>query len=601
MSNKLKSRNKSYQTNHLQDYINFIPVLLVILLVPLTVRGIQVDTYLSKYIWYSKATKIFDVFLYSKSIVFIACCTLMVVCILINTCNKSINWKHYIQENRLYLAPLGIYSLLTIISTIFSKHTKIALRGMVEQFESIWVLLGYALIVCYIVAFLKSKEQVHMLLTVMNSMILVVTLIGLSQLLKHDFFQTAFGRSFISKNQLSFRFSEGHVYATLYNPNYVGVFAALLTPILVIQLIYSKTKLKKLIYSLLTIGLLACAYGSKSSSGIIGIIAGIIALLLLLLAATYRQYIKKHIRTIVICLCAILITVIGGIVMIGNNSINNSINNSSHHNLPSKLTSIQTMDDYVSITYNNEELKISFAIQNNEYYFKFMDANNKEILYDITSDGQFITVKEEAFQDLRFYVLNYDNTIVFGMDVENSSWYFTNQTDGTYYYCNRYGKLLKLNQTADYKEYWSFGTGRGYIWDRTLPILKEHWLIGTGPDTYAMYFPNTDYLDLFHANFREEVITKPHSLYLQIATQTGVPSLIAFIVFYIIYLVNCIKLYLRKSIATYEVQIGIAVLAGTFGYMVACLTNDSTITVAPLFWALIGIGIGLNHLIKKTS
>lgn len=106
-------------------------------------------------------------------------------------------------------------------------------------------------------------------------------------------FQTSFGKSLISKNELSFRFEEGHVYTTLYNPNYVGLFAALLAPFLLIVIYSVKGFTKKILSGLLTIGLLCCAYGSKSSSGIIGIIASFLAIALLF-AILHRSYIMKH-------------------------------------------------------------------------------------------------------------------------------------------------------------------------------------------------------------------------------------------------------------------------------------------------------------------
>lgn len=596
MSNKLKNKNHSYHTKNLQDYIMLLPVMLVILVVPLIVRGIQVNTYLSDCIWYSKATKAFDIFLYSKSLVFITSCCLMLICVLILTFKKSIDWRVYFQRNKIYILPLGIYMILAGISTILSDYTRISLRGMVEHYETVWVLLGYGILTFYIGLFLKEQKQVHILINIMVGMIAVVTVIGLTQFFKLDFFQTALGSSLISKDPLSFRFNKGHVYASLYNPNYVGVFTSLIIPLLISRIIYTKVTVKKLLYGGLTIGVLCCAYGAKSSSGIIGIFAGTITFLILL-ALVYRTYWIKYFRNITIIISTILFSIIGVGFIVGNQYIGRM----KQHHLESRLTEIQTQADYVSIIYNNNELKIQFNVKENNYSFVFLDSNNNEITYDLSTDGQFITIKDESFNALKFYVLNYDGTIVFGIDVDDSTWYFTNQTDGTYYYCNVYGKLLKLNQQEEFKNYWSIGSGRGYIWDRTLPIIKEHWLLGTGPDTYAMYFPNTEYLNLYHSGFQGEVITKPHSIYLQIAAQTGIPSLLAFISFYLIYLVSSIRLFIKKIINTYEVQIGIAILAGTTGYMVACLANDSTVAVAPLFWTLIGIGIGINHIVKKDA
>jgi len=44
---------------------------------------------------------------------------------------------------------------------------------------------------------------------------------------------------------------------------------------------------------------------------------------------------------------------------------------------------------------------------------------------------------------------------------------------------------------------------------------------------------------------------------------------------------------------------GLSIFIGTISYMVMGLSNDSSITTAPLFWCLIGIGIWINSRVKK--
>ncbi len=87
--------------------------------------------------------------------------------------------------------------------------------------------------------------------------------------------------------------------------------------------------------------------------------------------------------------------------------------------------------------------------------------------------------------------------------------------------------------------------------------------------------------------------------YLQIAVQTGLVSMIAFLLFYLFYFVTSIRLYMKSKLDSYETQIGAAILVGTFGYMIMGLANDSSITVAPIFWLLMGIGIAINYRLKN--
>ena len=173
-------------------------------------------------------------------------------------------WKNYLQQNLMYIIPLSIYMLLTILSTLATRYKIISLQGMAEQYESVWVLLGYGLIIIYCGIFIKTQNQVRILIKILIGMIGIVTVIGFTQFVGHDFFQTGLGNSLISKNPLTFRFNKGHVYATLYNPNYVGVFTSIVTPLLIISLIYSKGIIRRVLYGIILVGLLCCAYGANS-------------------------------------------------------------------------------------------------------------------------------------------------------------------------------------------------------------------------------------------------------------------------------------------------------------------------------------------------
>ena len=178
---------------------------------------------------------------------------------------------------------------------------------------------------------------------------------------------------------------------------------------------------------------------------------------------------------------------------------------------------------------------------------------------------------------------------------------FSNQVgDGTYHILNRFLKWDKLYQQPEniLNGYEEIASGRGYLWSRTLPLLKKYMFLGSGPDTYTMAFPQNDYLGFYNHGYEALFITKPHSLYLQIAVQTGVLSLIAFLLFYGYYFITSLRLYLKGRFSSYYAQVGVAIMIGTFAYMIAGLTNDSSITTAPVFWCLMGLGLVVNEKAK---
>ena len=95
------------------------------------------------------------------------------------------------------------------------------------------------------------------------------------------------------------------------------------------------------------------------------------------------------------------------------------------------------------------------------------------------------------------------------------------------------------------------------------------------------------------------MISKPHCMYLQVGVQTGVVSLIAMLVFFGMYIVQSFCLYGKKIGDSLLDKFGVAILVGTVGYMVSSISNDSSVTVAPVFWCLMGLGIAVNTMVKK--
>ena len=200
-------------------------------------------------------------------------------------------------------------------------------------------------------------------------------------------------------------------------------------------------------------------------------------------------------------------------------------------------------------------------------------------------------------------------TYGFMLQIDGKTWSFTNELmdDGTYYYYTDLGKLTKLTAetvSADFAplvDKSNLASGRGYIWNKTIAILKDYIFLGSGADTYALVYPNDDYVDKYNNAYDNMILTKPHNLYLQIAIQTGVLSLICFLVFYLWYFISSLRIYFKQRLDHPLAIIGFSIMLGTLGYMISGLANDSTITISPLYWALLGIGIGINHRIKTAA
>ncbi|MBQ6537964.1 MAG: O-antigen ligase family protein, partial [Eubacterium sp.] len=116
-------------------------------------------------------------------------------------------------------------------------------------------------------------------------------------------------------------------------------------------------------------------------------------------------------------------------------------------------------------------------------------------------------------------------------------WNFTPVEDDIYIY-NSFNRIdtLKDIQKSGFKNKYYFASRRGYIWSRTIPLLTEHLLIGTGPDNFVYTFPNDDYVGKKYMGYENQTITKPHDMYMQIWVQDGLPALLGFLALYVVFL-----------------------------------------------------------------
>jgi hypothetical protein len=241
------------------------------------------------------------------------------------------------------------------------------------------------------------------------------------------------------------------------------------------------------------------------------------------------------------------------------------------------------------------------------------DQNSVSMDYAISEDQTYYyyNINDERFEGLTLTpaLITQDPQLYgFMVYIDDKSWCFTNQLEGdsTYYYYTDLGTLTKLTEDnvsdsfEPLENVSSLANGRGYIWNKTIAILKHYVLFGSGADTYALAFPNGDFVSKYNNGYDNLILTKPHNLYLQIAVQTGIISLICFLVFYLWYFFSSLRLYWKRPIKGICAVTGFAIMLGTAGYMISGLANDSTVTISPLYWALVGAGIGLNQRVRST-
>lgn len=593
---KRKVTSKSSLPSKLENNkLLMLPIIFVVAILPLITRRYEYKIGLSTYNWFSTDEYFVDFFLYYKQQFFIITCVIMLVLLLF----YLIRYK-LIADFNSNLIPLMIYAVFALLSTIFSKYRYFGFTGIFEQFESVFVLLGYCIIVFYAFYFIRSSKSIDMIFKYLTISILILSLLGLTQISGHDFFSTTLGLKLIVPrilwdylDTIRFTFEKNTVYLTFFNPNYVGVYVGLLLPIYISLTITNKNKKNRILYIITIIGLIICLIGSGSATGFIGIISSIFFILFF-----YRKYIfKKRWFTIFISVLAII-----GLIGFLATNYKTMLKVLSPTTDEVTLTEISTTED-IQLTYRGNNIRVNYLFDSNGgLVLTIYDDNGKTIDYSMNSSGTF-EINDSKFSGIKISPTFYNNAFFINITIDGVDWLFTKQEDGTFSYLNKFGRLDKIT-TADsavFTGYEKFASGRGYIWSRTIPLLKSSLFLGSGADTFVLVYPQQDYVNLYNYGFGSQVLTKPHSLYLQMGVQTGVISLIAFIVFYSLYFIESIRIYINGTFNSDLEKYGVAILIGTVSFMVISIANDSSVTVSPVFWALIGMGITINHLIKSKT
>ncbi len=143
-------------------------------------------------------------------------------------------------------------------------------------------------------------------------------------------------------------------------------------------------------------------------------------------------------------------------------------------------------------------------------------------------------------------------------------------------------------------------SNRGYIWSRTIAMIDTHFIKGVGADNYPLAFPQDDFVAKLKIGMdANTVVDKPHNLYLQIATNTGVLSLLSLLVAWAVYIISSLKLYSKILFDSLEKYIGGFTFISVIGYLLTGIFNDSVVSVAPIFWILLGLGISINIRLKN--
>lgn len=604
-----KRRAKSKSRSQKPQYILLIIYAFLIGYYPLLMRTIVFRTGLTDFEWFAASLEQqVDVFLFVKSI---ALCVVGALLVGILFYWMITNEKMFTTMQKAFIF-LGVAALMTIIAAFATPYHFLVAHGVFENFESVFVILTYFLICFVLCLYLSQTDDIarDFIFTARLAApgYLILLLIGYFQVQGMDLFQTTFGKKLFTSSQFwdeldSISISGGE-YITLHNIDYVPAYLGMFIPLLLLLFTMLSNKWEK---ALCLIVLLLTIYdfiGVSAEGGKIGFAAGAFVSLVMLFHKNKKVLIAGGIVVVVGILAVFAVPRIRTAVFTRMGFIQDT------PPTPARLTDITTEDTYASFTLDDVTYRVEY---------EYLDGNIlSPLLTDETGEeyfGDYVPTDENQYQYYDFSdefpegetmrIAEYESYETGRAIVVNAKGYqliFSNEIDGTghYYFLNRAAKFVDMPEAAEMKEADVFQdsifSGRGTIWNRTLPLLPKHILLGTGSGLFITAYPQNNYVEKL--SFSSDYDVKPHCLYMQYFVEEGGVALICLLIFFGIYLVQAFLVVWKSDADRLENRFHLACVAGVVTYLVGGIVTDSMVVYSPLFWCILGIGYAVNYRCK---
>ena len=602
MSTKKKKKNNSLLSKiHLPFDLRLLPGFLILAIIPFIIRHYNgISTY-GKYAWNTNGTEYIDEYLFYKALVFSILAFFMLILNIVSFV------KLRKDEKKAFLKrfwPMPIYSLLILLSTLFSYDLEASIFGESGQMEPFFVLFGYSLVAMYIFLHVKDEKAISVLLTGALIGAFLVSTVGVLQTLGFKPLHTAVAKFFLFSSSIRDSMQMTDVQAeivasTLYNPNYVGPYVMLFLPVS-ISVLLSKMRLwQKILAGVVTIELVIFLVGSRSKAGFMIMITVLLFSLILL-----GNPLKKHWFWVVPAL-AVLVVIVLAVIRYRDPKFFLRIQKAlTVKKIEYDLKGIDTTGDCIRILYKDHEIKISY-LSNEEYGFIYsLDVTDNGAKCEVVSTGENgeNVIKLSNGDEFPITFARINDTYMGLTFKQNKYTYILMKHGDNYVVFNQYYKEDESYIAGPILDgYETIASTRGYAWRMAITRLKDFLFIGAGPDCYpnGVYNVGNDYAAATRGRNIDILFTRPHCYYLQMAIETGCLSVIVCLVFFIWYIVESLKLYFWKKPYGPLYFAGVGCLAAVLGFLGTGISNDSLIVVTPCFWTILGMGIVINKMNKE--
>lgn len=613
--------------------VHWIQLLLPAFFTAVIISLVRMTSYtrpMDQFYWTNAGNDLTDFFSYCKMTAICVCGILAIATFAYRAAMKNLA----IKRSVIYV-PMLVYVVFVLFSYLASDYKEFAWLGWNDRFEGTAVLLCYMIMLFYVINTINTEKSVKWIIYPVAVVSALLGVLGITQYLNMDFFKTTLGQKLLVPNlmtnsglttwqmvdqaaakgerYLNFTFTD-EIYQTVYNINYVSFYLTLLVPLFGMVFIYNvkkgketpiwKTGLLCALFGLLVFNLI----GSESSGGFLGM-AAVVALAIIVMNKKIMNWAKPLAILIAMTLLVAGVTsdrwmpeIRCAAKSIDAEKVVASVEEESYFVTQAKLDFIKTEGSFIRVGYGGDVLNIDNSAKD---YSKIVttDKDGKPLNY--VQDEAFIyRCTDDRFKDISFKIGMDDlERMYLILDTNGKEWNF--RLEDQIVMVNDLGKDVILEEVPHmgWENNPSFGSGRGYIWSTTLPMMKETVIIGHGADTYCIYYPHKDYVGkLKSINYSANpntIVDKPHNMYMGMWIGTGGISVIAFLTIIGMYAWQSIRWIWKSKFESFLDFAGAGIFFGIVGFLVTGLVDDSSVSVMPMFYGLLGTGIAINMMQNK--
>lgn len=122
------------------------------------------------------------------------------------------------------------------------------------------------------------------------------------------------------------------------------------------------------------------------------------------------------------------------------------------------------------------------------------------------------------------------------------------------------------------------GTGRLRIWQNSIEVVKDNWLVGVGYDNLYLVYPTNS------SSFLK--VDNAHNVYLHELVTTGILGFVPYMLLVILTFIRAIRSKNKSMFLLFS---------GFLAYIIQALTNINVIYVTPIFFLIMGLMLSLGE------